>query len=111
MKDAFRKSCPLVIVAMLCIPSLIFNAQAENWRWIKIANNPNLQSVDIVNSTDEWAVGFEGTIIHWDGTRWNNIGSPTTANLRAVDMINPDEGWAIAGDIGGWGNNNNQKRA
>jgi photosystem II stability/assembly factor-like uncharacterized protein len=104
--DVLLKSFPIILVVMLCMASLVLNVQAENWSWNKVANNTNLQSVDMVNSTDGWAVGFAGTIIHWDGTRWNNIGSPTTVNLRAVDMINPEEGWAIAGNIGGWGNNN-----
>ncbi len=60
----------------------------------------------MITSADGWAVGYDGAISHWDGTRWNNIDSPTIANLRAVDMISPSEGWAIAGDIRGYGNNN-----
>ncbi len=105
-KDAFMKPLSVVLAAVLCITPLVIKARAENWSWTKVANNSNLKSVDMICSADGWAVGYDGAISHWDGTRWNNKGSPTIANLRAVDMISPSEGWAIAGDISGYGNNN-----
>jgi len=95
-KDTFLKPLPLILVVVLCTTPLAVNVQAESWSWTRVADKVNLQSVDMVNSTDGWAVGSEGTIVHWDGIRWNNIGSPTTANLRAGDMISSNEVYAIA---------------
>ena len=91
-----QKKVFFLFVVVFCLTSLVVNVQAERWSWIKVADNVNLQSVDMVNSTDGWAVGSEGTIVHWDGMRWNNVGSPTTANLRTVDMIGSNEVYAIA---------------
>ena len=95
-KDAFMKSLLLILFAVLCTTPLMVNAQAENWAWVKVANNADLNSVGMVSSTDGWAVGSEGTIVRWDGTRWNNVGSPTSANLRAVDMLSSNEVYAVA---------------
>ena len=107
-KFALPNSFLFILIVTLCITPLLVNVQAENWRWTKVPSPTNayLQSVNMVNATDGWAVGFDGTIIHWDGINWKKIDSPTNANLKAIDMVNSNEGWAIAGDISGWGNNN-----
>jgi photosystem II stability/assembly factor-like uncharacterized protein len=92
----FQKWVFFFFVAAFCLTSPILTVQAESWSWTKVADNANLQSIDMASSTDGWAVGSEGTIIHWDGTRWNNIDSPTTANLRAADVISINEVYAVA---------------
>jgi hypothetical protein len=55
----------------------------------------------MINSTDGWAVGSDGVIIHWDGTSWNNMTSLTGGWLKVVDMISSTDGWILAdnGDI------------
>jgi len=35
-----------------------------------------LTSVDMVSSTDGWAVGLSGIMIRWDGANWNLVESP-----------------------------------
>jgi len=95
-KFFFKKLVFFLFAVVFCFTSLVVSAQAESWSWIKVADNVNLQSVDMVNSTDGWAVGSQGTIVHWDGIRWNNIDSPTTSSLRAVDVISANEVYAIA---------------
>jgi len=52
----------------------------------------------MINSTDGWAVGSDGCIIHWDGTNWNKVTSPTTAWLNSVDMISSTDGWIVGAD-------------
>ena len=94
-KFIFQKLVFLLSV-VFCLTSLFVTVKAESWSWIKVADNVNLQSVDMVNSNDGWAVGSEGTIVHWDGLRWNNIDSHTAANLRAVDVISSNDAYAIA---------------
>ena len=58
-----------------------------------------LNAVDMISATDGWAVGDEGTILHWNGVRWQQVSSPTTASLKGVDMISASDGWAV-GDEG-----------
>ena len=56
-----------------------------------------LHAISMVTATDGWAVGDEGVIVHWDGTRWQPAASPTTKALYAVDMVSADDGWAVGG--------------
>ena len=52
----------------------------------------------MVDSSDGWAVGTEGLIIHWDGTSWTKVVSPTTAQLWDIDMVSSIEGYAVASE-------------
>ena len=105
-KDAFLKPLPFILVVMLCITSLIATVRAESWSWGKVENPAGeYLSVDMVNSNDGWAVGFDGAIIHWDGKSWNNVPSPTSYKLVSVDMVSSTEGWAIAQRIDGYQTN------
>jgi len=63
-----------------------------------VADNVNFQSIDMVNSTDGWAVGSDGIIIHWDGTSWSNVASPTGAWLSCVEMVSSTDGWIVGAD-------------
>ena len=96
MRKVIQKIVFFLFAGVLCLTSLVVNVQAESWSWTKVADNVNLQSVDMVNSNDGWAVGSEGTIVHWDGVRWNSVDSPTNADLRAVDVVSSTEVYAIA---------------
>lgn len=58
-----------------------------------------LFGVDMLSETEAWAVGLNGTILHWQGGEWSKATSPVTESLRAIKMISPDEGW-IAGEAG-----------
>ena len=44
----------------------------------------NLFGITADSATRAFAVGSAGTILHWDGSRWNAMATPTTANLRAI---------------------------
>jgi hypothetical protein len=58
----------------------------------------------MVSADDGWAVGWHGTIIHWNGTDWSTVTSPTTVNLYSVFMVSASDGWAVgsAGTIIRW---------
>lgn len=55
----------------------------------------DLYSVFMVGSSDGWAVGEGGAIVHWNGTEWANFTSPTNATLFSVSMVGSDDGWAV----------------
>lgn len=61
-----------------------------------------LNSVFMVDTTDVWAVGNLGQIIHYDGVnsmKWSKVSSPTTNNLNSVFMLSSLQGVAV-GDRG-----------
>jgi hypothetical protein len=45
--------------------------------------------------TDMWAVGDQGTVLHYDGERTSSIPSQTTANLTDVWGTGPSDVWAV----------------
>ena len=42
-----------------------------SWTNVTSPTAAMLTSLDMINSTDGWAVGYSGIIIRWDGTSWN----------------------------------------
>jgi hypothetical protein len=58
-----------------------------------------LNDLDIVSTTDAWAVGVGGKIFHWDGIEWKDFASPTTVDLQSIDMLSATEGWAAGGKV------------
>ena len=88
----------IFLFMLLCISfvfsSLLINAQSFSWK--KILSPTNFpSSIDMVSSTDVWAVGNYGSIIHWDGSLWKNVTSPTKAFIKDVDMLGSSEGYAL----------------
>jgi hypothetical protein len=67
----------------------------ETWSQFSGPQTPSLASVDIVSADDVWAVGNEGTIVHFDGDVWNEVPSPTDAWLKSVSLTGPNDGWAV----------------
>ena len=57
------------------------------------------EDLDCVSLTDCWAVGFRGTILHWDGVKWAQVSSPTDYDLYSVDFLSPTLGWAVGGAL------------
>jgi len=103
-----KKLIPIPVVLFLVILLLIVSSSitfAQNQyqiapRWSRV-NSPTavtLRGVSMVSSSDGWAVGEQGTILHWDGTEWSPMVSPTSADLYAIDMVTTDDGWAVGID-------------
>jgi hypothetical protein len=49
----------------------------------------------MLSSTDGWAVGKGGTIIHYNGTSWSTAISPIGQDLKSVVMFSANDGWAV----------------
>jgi photosystem II stability/assembly factor-like uncharacterized protein len=54
-----------------------------------------LNAVQALTSTNVWAVGNAGTILHRDGTGWTSIPSGTALDLYSLYMLSATEGWAV----------------
>jgi len=71
------------------------HAGGRVWTCYFSPTTKDLFGVSMVNSTDGWIVGDDGTILHWDGVRWTAFPSPTTEDLRGIYMFNSTYGWAV----------------
>jgi len=49
----------------------------------------------MVNSSDGWIVGGEGTILYWNGKSLSVASSPTRNSLYSVFMVNSNDGWIV----------------
>jgi hypothetical protein len=54
-----------------------------------------LYAVDIVADNDIWAVGANGTAVHWDGTRWQVSPTGTARHLYGVLAVGADDVFAV----------------
>jgi hypothetical protein len=52
----------------------------------------------MVSDDDGWAVGSDGSLLHWNGTRWEQASSPTEKFLNGVFLLDTDNGWAVGND-------------
>lgn len=58
-----------------------------------------LRGVSGIREDDIYAVGDDGVILNWNGTRWSRIDSPTTRDLLATHFGPTGIGWSV-GDGG-----------
>jgi photosystem II stability/assembly factor-like uncharacterized protein len=65
----------------------------------EIPNLNNIYSIRMLSSSDGWAVGSGGTIYHYSGSTWSQVGSPVTGILSDIDFAPNGDGW-IVGDNG-----------
>ena len=92
-----------IFIVSLCLTLFIGNVQASSWTKVSIPNDVSIVALDMVNSSDGWAAGSNGTILHWDGKSWKTVPSPTTADFKDVEMVSSNEGYAIVVEDIAWG--------
>jgi hypothetical protein len=59
-----------------------------------------LTSVWASSTTDVWAVGAGGALVHFDGTSWSSVS--LMPELRSTWAIAPDDAWAVGADGAAW---------
>lgn len=79
-------------------PSNITSTDNASGYWYPVASPTNtyLQDISITpgsNGLDGWAVGYDGTFIHWDGSSWNAVAG-LAGDFTAVAMVTATDGWA-----------------
>jgi len=70
-----------------------------SWQVMHSRTNVTLRDVWGSSASDVFAVGDDGTILHFNGLRWAAMSSTTTETLRSVSGTAPDNVYA-AGDNG-----------
>lgn len=64
--------------------------------WTSVhTTNEVLFGISAISSNDVWAVGNNGTIVHYNGSEWQTVPSPVTANLKEIVMSSPTNGWIV----------------
>lgn len=67
--------------------------------WVSVANNLSnnpIRGIDMVSSSDVWAVGWMGMIAHYNGASWQEISNtPEVSSLDDVAMVDAGNGWAV----------------
>lgn len=58
-------------------------------------DSPNLEAIWGSGPNDVWAVGWFGTIMHWDGIAWSRFESGTQWPLFGVWGTGPNDVWAV----------------
>ena len=75
---------------------LLPGCSKDDWCWSNPQPQGNaLTSVWGASSTDAWAVGARGTMLHWDGSKWNTAVKETTSNLLSVWGSGPNNVFAV----------------
>lgn len=87
----------VMVLSVLLLDLPLVHAAVMEMDW-QSPTTYSLSSVFMISSSDGWAVGYPGTIIHWNGTDWSNVTSPTTEFLWSVFMVSNDDGWAVGNE-------------
>jgi hypothetical protein len=56
-----------------------------------------LRSVWAISATNVWAVGDQGTVIHYDGTAWTQLQTGANDDFSAVWASGPNDVWVAGG--------------
>jgi|GEM_PF-1153152 len=66
---------------------------------LQIPDDDRLASLSMISSVEGWAVGYQGTILHYKDGKWQRVASPMHAGthsfFRAVKMVSADDGWIV----------------
>lgn len=75
---------------------MIQNENEEGWFEVTRVTTNALFDLWATGASSMWAVGNNGTVLHYDGTTWTVTSSGLTANLRAVWGASDSDLWASA---------------
>ncbi len=70
---------------------------SSSWQNVTTPTANRLRGVWAASSTDAWAVGDSGTIVHYNGSAWSTVASGTAQTLRAIWGSSSSDIWAVGG--------------
>ncbi|RMG20150.1 MAG: hypothetical protein D6732_29005 [Methanobacteriota archaeon] len=102
--EASGSSYPLVESLDILSPTFGWAGGVYIWKydgsnWSDVLLYPSVRDVDAISTTQAWAVGYDGQILHYNGTAWQFQSTPVTDTLHSVSMTSIGQGFA-AGDNG-----------
>jgi photosystem II stability/assembly factor-like uncharacterized protein len=89
----------IFIIAVALMEQMAF---AQGWEQQNSPTTHSLNAVVFVDTSNGWAVGDSGTILHTTdgGDMWIVQSSGTTERLGGVDFVDANTGWAVGGSGG-----------
>ena len=66
------------------------------WQLVPTVTGELLRDVYMVTASDGWAVGDNGTVLHYNGASWQPVNISSTFTLIDVFMLNATEGYIAA---------------
>jgi len=64
-------------------------------RWTYQPIGTPMFGISALSTKDGWAIGYAGTILHYNGTAWAAVNSPTSAILLSIFMVSAMDGWIV----------------
>src|SRR6266436_350373 len=90
---------PLVVSLMLAACSGSSDSTAPNidlvWSTVPNGSTQQLMGVWGTSSSDVWAGGQLGTILHYNGTTWSTFTNPATDYLYSAWGASPSDVWIV----------------
>lgn len=85
--------------ATILTMTVLLTSCAEGPLWEKLGTDTkaHLTSVHGVSATDVWAVGNDGTALHFDGTMWAKQPTGTSNDLNDVWASSTNDVWMVGG--------------
>jgi hypothetical protein len=78
---------------------IVFHGSAANgWVEVTTGTTAPLRGVHGTGSQDVWAVGDQGTALHWDGQAFTAIATGTTLTVQDVWAAGPADVWFVVED-------------
>jgi hypothetical protein len=72
----------------------------DRWCWQNpLPQGLRLADVFALSSSDVWAVGYYGTVLHYDGSDWRRVDSGTKGHLVTVFAVSHDDVY-VGGELG-----------
>lgn len=67
----------------------------QGWKVVPSNIGNSLHDVDMLNSSEGWAVGTLGTIMHYANAEWEPYWLPIDAAITGVDALSETDVWAV----------------
>lgn len=74
---------------------VVLHFTGSTWDVVSYPVPSSISSINMVSSTEGWAVADEGRFLRYDGTAWSSYFSPINTALHWVNMVTATEGWAV----------------
>ncbi len=73
-----------------------FSPADGQWQVVPAPTGESLRKVSMASSADGWAVGDNGTLLHYDDAAWRLVNLGTTDTLVDVFMLDSNNGYIVA---------------
>ena len=90
-----RKVLMSLVVVLSVLLATSISANGTTWQAMDSGTTEHLMDVWGTASDNIFAVGGNGTILHYDGTEWTLMNSPTTELLQSIWGANADDIWIV----------------